>query len=880
MNPRLLFSLFATLLLFPAAGKAQEASLPRMIISEVMTSNKNTLIDETGAYPDWIEIHNPGDTPVDLSGYGLSDDASQPFRWVFPRCVVPPHGYQLVFASGRDTTAAGLFPMKITGEGDIWKYRVYSSNPPPDWFSGGFDDSGWESGPSGFGYEDGDDATIIPSSAISVHIRKHFTVPDARTVADAKFQVDFDDGSVAYLNGIEVARVGMGEKGSQVTYNQYATAHTEAVLYQHKELLPLLVKDFLPALKTGDNVLAIEGHNSENSADMSLIPFLTLTESRENGCIHTGFRISAGESLVLTEPGGALIDSVATVETLPDVSQGRSADTGKWLCFSTPTPGSPNTADGTVGIAQAPEFSTTGGFYTPEVSVGLTSPTPDSAVRYTTDGTEPTASSTCCTGPLTLTKTMVLKARTFAEGYTPSEVVTHTYFINETITLPVISLSTDPKNFWGDTDIYTRYTVDYERPVHIEFFEPGGKPAFSQIVGVKIHGASSASFAQKSLQVFAHASFGPGKMKHRVFPGLPFKEYDALVLRNSGHDWGYTMFRDALISSLAAGTAVDTWAYRPAIVFINGAYWGLHNIREKLNDKYIAQHHPGVNPDSLDIMEYVVQHNLLQGDRTHFDTMTAYMQNHDLSVPAYYEQVKKLMDVDQFIDYHVIEIFADNGDWPGNNVKFWRPKTPDGKWRWILYDTDCGFGHPVYGPSTPDHNKLVLATHPDKAGWGNYGPWSTFIIRNLLKNREFRNKFINTAVKDTQDIIFLFLSLGIGMAAGAGYYLIAFSGTLFIGLTLYVLSTVRYGDPHRREFLVQFSFTGPSGEGNTYIPIMAEFAMKYRLVHAKTFDKGDTLDLSFLVRLKKEHTVETFIRKLETADGVQGVNMFSDEEHA
>jgi uncharacterized membrane protein YhiD involved in acid resistance len=137
-----------------------------------------------------------------------------------------------------------------------------------------------------------------------------------------------------------------------------------------------------------------------------------------------------------------------------------------------------------------------------------------------------------------------------------------------------------------------------------------------------------------------------------------------------------------------------------------------------------------------------------------------------------------------------------------------------------------------------------------------------------------------TAVKDTQDIVFLFLSLGIGMAAGAGYYLIAFTGTLFIGLTLLVLSRVRYGDPNRNEFLVQFSYTASNGDGNSYLPVMAEFAGKYRLVHAKSVGKGETLDLSFLVRLKKTHSAEAFIRQLETSEGVQGVSLFFDEEHA
>lgn len=137
-----------------------------------------------------------------------------------------------------------------------------------------------------------------------------------------------------------------------------------------------------------------------------------------------------------------------------------------------------------------------------------------------------------------------------------------------------------------------------------------------------------------------------------------------------------------------------------------------------------------------------------------------------------------------------------------------------------------------------------------------------------------------TAVKDTQDIVFLFLSLGIGMAAGSGYYLIALAGTGFIGLTILVLSRSRYGDPSRREYLVQFSSAAPNGDESPYLPIMAEFAGKYRLVHAKSFRDGDALDLSFLVRLKPGRTVESFVRRMEQAPGVKDVSLFSDEEHA
>lgn len=718
---------------------AREAELPPVMISETMTGDNTVLADETGAFPDWVELYNSGETGINLTGYGLSDDETEPFRWVFPEVVIPPKGYLVVFASGRDTTATGMFAREVVSRGDIWKYRVFTTEPPSDWNAAGFDDSGWASGPSGFGFGDGDDATLIPESSVSVHVRREFTIADAGAVTAAVLRMDFDDGFFAWLNGVEIARAGIGAKGFPPRFDAYATLHTEANLYQNKPPLPYTINDIRSIVRDGVNVLAIQGHNSENSADMSLIPLLDLTE--EKAAIHTGFKISAGETLILTDPAGNGIDRAVTVETLPGNSQGKAFGDTAWVCFSRPTPGKDNDPAGFSGLTEAPVVSPPGGFHAAGIALSLASSTSGAVVYYTTDGTEPTEQSSRYLEPLVLDRTTVVRSRAFAAGYLPSAVVTHTYLVNETITLPVVSLSTDPKNLWGSTGIYTNFLSGWERPVHIEFFEPGGEPGFSMDAGLKIHGASSASFDQKSFQVFARSAYGQGEIEHRVFPDLSFDTFEALVLRNSGHDWGLTMFRDALISSLAQGTEVDVQAYRPSIVFINGQYWGLHNIREKVNEHFLASHHK-VDPDSIDMMEYVVQHNVVSGDRVHFDAMIRYMETHDLSVPEYYAQAGKLLDIDQFIDYQAIEIFSDNGDWPGNNVKFWRPRTPDGKWRWIMYDTDCGFGHPI-GPSTPDHNKLLLATHPDKDGWGNYGPWSTFIIRNLLKNREFQHRFIN-----------------------------------------------------------------------------------------------------------------------------------------
>lgn len=137
-----------------------------------------------------------------------------------------------------------------------------------------------------------------------------------------------------------------------------------------------------------------------------------------------------------------------------------------------------------------------------------------------------------------------------------------------------------------------------------------------------------------------------------------------------------------------------------------------------------------------------------------------------------------------------------------------------------------------------------------------------------------------TAIKDTQDIVFLFLSLAVGMAAGVGLYMIAFAGTLIIGMTLYVLSRIDYGSIHRQEFLVQFSFTSPNGEEKAYLPVFEEYSRSFNLLNVKSIREGAALDLSFYVRLKSQDKATEFVSQLTKVPGVKNVNFFFDEEQS
>ena len=260
---------------------------------------------------------------------------------------------------------------------------------------------------------------------------------------------------------------------------------------------------------------------------------------------------------------------------------------------------------------------------------------------------------------------------------------------------------------------------------------------FSSPGGVKIFGGWSRGQAQKSFSVFARGEYGANEFDYPLFPDLDIDSYQSFVLRNSGNDWNFTMLRDGYMTSLFDNIDLDYQAYRPMLVYLNGEFWGLYNLREKVSEHFIANHHP-VDPDELDLIE--VQ-NANEGTMENYNQLINYVENSDMTNPVVYDSLSKWIDIDNHINYNIAQIYIDNRDWPGNNIKYWRPHSSDGLWRWILYDTDFGFGIPWMGLGY-NFNTLEFATEPNGPAWPN-PPWSTFLFRKLLENNNYKNRFIN-----------------------------------------------------------------------------------------------------------------------------------------
>ncbi len=279
---------------------------------------------------------------------------------------------------------------------------------------------------------------------------------------------------------------------------------------------------------------------------------------------------------------------------------------------------------------------------------------------------------------------------------------------------------------------YHRSGEAAERPAHFEIIETD-TVVYKQDVGLRINGASSASYRVKSLRLYGTDQYKT--IEHPLFPQLPYDEYKTFILRNSGQDYNLTLFRDALIHESVAHLKIDIQAYRPSVLFLNGEYWGIHNMRQRQDKHYYAQKY-GVNADSLDLIDTEIE----EGSSTHYTAMLNYIFSNGVTNSTNYNYIKTQMDVENFRDYQIIEIFYNNQDWGTNNNRYWRRQTPylptapyglDGRWRWSLYDLDLSMAE-------ASQDRLV----PASEGTNNtFAPG--FLLGRLLQNQTFRNDFIN-----------------------------------------------------------------------------------------------------------------------------------------
>lgn len=514
--------------------------------------------------------------------------------------------------------------------------------------------------------------------------------------------------------------------------------------------------------------------------------------------LHTNFAISSsGEEVILTHPDSTRIDELPPREIPTDWSVGRQPDgIGEWFYFDDPTPGSANLTKPVPGILEHPVFSHEAGFYSEPFELSIAHPREGVTIYYTLDGSEPTSSSAVYEGPIEIrdrtsepniismiptnrittgsrrwmqpsglvSKGTVVRVKAVHDALISVSTLTQTYFVFGTdsnrYTLPVISLNTDAANLFDEeigiyvsgiyydrnvdwSGNYYQRGMDWERPASIEYFETTGERVLSQQAGIRIHGGWTRRLPMKSLRLYARSEYDmENRFNHSFFPELDDSSFNRLILRNSGQDFGRTMFKDIIAQELVSHLNLETQAYQPAILFINGEYWGIHNIRERY-DRFYFERVYGVEQGRIDYL--TGSGSVIEGDDLHYREMISYIVENDLSDDEKFEELHMMMDIDNFMDYFSIQIYYGNTDWPHNNIDYWRSKNEfdpdapaglDGRWRWVVFDLDRSLGN----PEDASFNMIEWVTEEINF---NGREWPNLILRNLLENRTFRDQFIN-----------------------------------------------------------------------------------------------------------------------------------------
>lgn len=722
---------------YAAYRQTRGADSPVMI-NEIMASNTITLCDKDGDYPDWVELWNPSAETVDLTGWGLSDTTSNPKRWEFPPTIIGPGEYMIVFLSGKNRSTAGE-ELHTNFKLNASKDTLLLSNLR---------------------------GKVINEVQISDLESDHSygLIPGTDTcqvlVRPTPYYPNNEEGWSAFRPRLYTSL------DTPVVISEIMSNDTVTRVGNSEEY-----RDWIELYNRSDEAVDLTGWGLTNQTGTPgrwrltacvLGPgeYLNVNATGQNCAnvsetIHTDFRLgSEGDIIVLTNGENQVADFCFVPPLRIGVTYQREPYNPCFMYCDQPTPGAAN-AVGYSDIAAVPVYSLKAGMYSSPQQVELLSSEPDTRIYYTLDGADPGEDSIPYTRPIYMDETTVIRAVACRDGYLPSNAACATYLIGEDIHIPVASVVTDPANLYDEkTGIYadgpgwtsefphlgSNYWQDWERPAHVELLEPDGTVGISQDIGVKIFGSATRARPQKPLALIARDRYGHDSFDYRVFPELPYENYKALILRN-GQDANYSHIRDKLQVDLALEAShVDGQAHRQCIVFLNGEYWGLYDLAEKVNEHFLAQHHE-VDPDKIDLLwgngEVII------GDNKDYLALIEYVKSHDLSVQKYYNYVASQIDIDNYIDWCAIQIYIAHEDTDGN-TKFWRSQTPGGRWRWILYDLDYGFWH-LYQPEYAERlDAFSMFLHPK--GNGNAHRGDNTLIRGLLQNEAFRQKFIKRFV--------------------------------------------------------------------------------------------------------------------------------------
>ena len=491
--------------------------------------------------------------------------------------------------------------------------------------------------------------------------------------------------------------------------------------------------------------------------------FIVVYCDKEEWSLHTDFRLDTGKGCVVyLFKGNEVVDSLPAAlpkMPAPNIAYGRKTDGGnEWGYQLTPTPGTTNCGEvcDEKHILGEPVFSEPGHVLTSSKKISLALSLPKDApegtqIYYTTDGKEPTKDSKLYTKEISINDSYAIRAKLFCDGWlSPRSTVQSYIFLDRNMTIPVVSITTNDDYLNGKEGIFTKNTsksnpINWRRPINFEMFvEPDKASVLNQICETRVMGGQSREWARKSMAIYANKRFGAKRLEYEFFPDQKpgVTNFKSIMLRNGGNDFQYDMLRDAVIQrTMGQNANLDWQAWRPAAIYINGEYHCLLNIRERSNDDNIFTNYDGL--EDIDMMEIAQENSkvvgeLKAGTEDNYDEFVKFYSETDHTLAEYAEW----MDWEEYINLMVMNLYFNNQDFPGNNIVMWRPRTEDGKWRWISKDTDFGLG--LYGKeATFNTIKWIYDPKYDRdRSWANTEE-ATRLFRHLMEDPDFNREFID-----------------------------------------------------------------------------------------------------------------------------------------
>jgi len=745
----------------------------KLIINEIIPNNKHAYPNKDLEYYDIIELYNGYSYDINLEGFYLSDDKNDLKKYELPSVIINSNDYLIIYASGEnyydDEEIHTNFKLNNNGESlilsdnnlNVLSYISYEETL--------YDTS--------YGYNNNEYVYYYESSPNLENKGITSSVPIQKEKSDIKIKIiGYDNKKVELYNEedkdinlenfylsnnsnnlylYKISNYVIKTKDKVIIDYDIENGNTLILSSDKKEEIDRITIDkniskeiqinevgttpneFIELKNITDNDISLKEYEISDNKLVKVSLGSNVVKSNSYYVINPstiGISINNSNEVLTLYKNGEIVE-VFNVSKLNDgVSTGIN-ELGNKVYYKKITMGSENSNEYYLGYSMMPTYSQDGGYIQKGSTISLKT-NDDSKIYYTTDGSMPNKNSTLYSGEITIDKSMTIKSVSYKDNLIESDVVSRTFFTDRKHNLPVVSISTDKSNLFGSNGIITNYRWNQERVVSFEFYEKDGSLGTSFIGDIKLSGMDSRERNQKSISVYLRKKYGIKEVSYPFFNEKSPKTYSSFLLRNAGEDPFNIRIMDAVLTKTIDGMDIDKQDYRPVVLYLNGEYYGMYNLREKLNSDYVVTNF-GYDKDGIDLIKYKTP---THGSISNFNDLVSYISDNDVTKKEVYEYIKSKIDIQELINYVIVEAYYGNTDL--GNIRYWK-SSETGKWRFMLYDLDWSLWNTSISFAYPINNEKVPAA--------TYLSSIYIITKKLYHNSEFKDLYLKTVASSLKN---------------------------------------------------------------------------------------------------------------------------------